>query len=338
VTRRGFIAAVRLHHFNEGVILRHELTLKGPKLDRLKLMEATRCHLSQIFALYSDPSQQADRAFQRHEKELAVVDATTDDGTHHTLWKVADRETIGAVARVLAPQKLYIADGHHRYETMLALRNRMRERAGGKLDSDSTGEFGTMFLANMDDPGLLVLPTHRLVHSVANFDAAELVASLSHFFLIKVVADADNPTAAHRLLAAARGGPSFAMMFPNSRDVHILTLRANFEPESVGLTKASVISQLDVTVLHSVVLEHLLNIDKEAQEAKTHIFYYKDIEAAIAERERGQVLFLMNATPVEQVRRVSDAGKVMPQKSTFFYPKIASGIVFNRIDPNESVS
>ena len=336
--RMGFVAAVRLHQFDEGVILRHELTLSGPKVDRLKLMGATGCHLSQIFALYSDPSLETDRAFARHEKATPDLDAVSDDGTRHLLWKVTDRETIGEVTRVLAARKLYIADGHHRYETMLALRDQMREAAGGELDSDSSGEFGTIFLANMDDPGLVVLPTHRLVHSLPTFDANELLKGLEAYFSIRSVDEADNATATRRLLAdAAKRGPSIAMMFPESPRVHLLSLRADFHPVSVGLELPMVLRQLDVTILHAVVIEHLLGIDKAAQEAKTNLAYFKDTAAAIAQRGQGQVLFLMNPTPVEQVRQVSDAGEVMPQKSTFFFPKIASGIVFNRIDPTESV-
>lgn len=339
VTRRGFIAAVRLHRFDEGVILRHELTLKGPKIDRLNLMKATGAHLSQIFTLYSDPAQETDRAFAAVEKGEPVFDGVTDDGTRHRLWRVTDRETIGQVAKVIASRKLYIADGHHRYETMIALRDHMREQAGGELDRDSAGEYGTLFLANMDDPGLVVLPTHRLVHSLADFDSAALLDKASRFFTARSIeGGASDAASIRRLLAdAGTSGPSVALVLPGSDDAHVLTLKPDFDPAGAGLELPAVLRQLDVSVLHGVIFEHILGITKEAQEAKTNLRYYKDTTKALAERGEGQALFLMNATPVAQVRAVSDAGEVMPQKSTFFYPKIASGVLFTKVDPAESL-
>ena len=182
VVRRGFIAAVRLHRFAERIILPHERTLAGPKADRLKLMEATGAHFSQIFTLYSDPAGETDRAFAAAEARQPAVDGTTADGTRHIVWRVDDAETLGRVARALAPRPLYIADGHHRYETMVALRDRMRERAGGALDSRSPGEFGTLFLCNMDDPGLVVLPIHRLVFGLADFQPDRFLAAIARWF------------------------------------------------------------------------------------------------------------------------------------------------------------
>jgi uncharacterized protein (DUF1015 family) len=340
VTRRGFIAAVRLHRFDEGVILRHELTLKGPKIDRLNLMKATGAHLSQIFTLYSDPAGETDRAFERIEKTEPVLDGVTDDGTRHRLWRVDDREVIGQVARVIASRKLYIADGHHRYETMVAFRDHMREQAGGELDRDSAGEFGTLFLANMDDPGLVVLPTHRLVHGVDGFDSAALLEKVAAFFTVRTIEGGAAAAASIRRLLADAGssGPSVAAVFPGSDDAHVLTLRPDFDPAAAGLELPAAVRSLDVSLLHGVVFEQILGITKEAQEAKTNLRYYKDTAKALAERGEGQALFVMNATPVQQVRAVSDAGEVMPQKSTFFYPKIASGVLFNKIDPSESLT
>ena len=339
VTRRGFIAAVRLHRFDEGVILRHELTLKGPKIDRLNLMKATGAHLSQIFTLYSDPAGETDRAFAPVEKEPPVLDGVTDDGTRHRLWRVTDRELIGQVARVIASRKLYIADGHHRYETMVAFRDHLREQAGGELERDSAAEFGTLFLANMDDPGLVVLPTHRLVHSLPDFDRAALLEKAAAFFSVRTIeGGAASAASVRRLLTdAGTSGPSVAAVFPGSDDAHVLTLRPDFDPATAGLELPAVLRRLDVSLLHGVVFEHILGITKEAQESKTNLRYYKDTEKALAERDQGQALFLMNPTPVHQVRAVSDAGEVMPQKSTFFYPKIASGVVFTRIDPSETI-
>jgi len=340
VTRRGFIAAVRLHRFDERVVLPHERTLSGPKADRLKLMDATQAHFSQIFTLYSDPAGETDRAFAAAEARPANIDGTTGDGTHHLLWRVDDAETIGRVTRALAPLKLYIADGHHRYETMLALRDRMRERAGGELDGRSPAEFGTLFLCNMDDPGLVVLPIHRLVFGLADFTPEGFLARLNQWFdsstLVGAARDADAVREA--LAQSSRRRPSFVAAFPG-RDPELLSLKGGISPEKAGVRGAPAVSSLDVSVLHGLVLEQALGIDRAAQEAQTHIEYVKDTAKALARAAagEGQVAFLMNPTRVEQVKAVADAGEFMPQKSTFFYPKIASGAVINPIRPDETL-
>lgn len=341
VTRRGFIAAVRLHNFDEGVILPHERTLKGPKIDRLALMDACSAHFSQIFTMYSDPSGETDRIFARAENRRPVLSGTTDDGTVHKVWRVDNREAIGTLQRLLAPMKLYIADGHHRYETMLALRERFRERAGGDLTRNSAAQFGTMFLANMSDPGLVVLPTHRLVHSVDGFSPEELLQAAREYFDISTIHNgALNAKGLRATLAdAASRRPCFAAIWPFHDHAALFSLKDGVAPAAIGLDGHPALTGLDVSLLHGLVLENLLGIDRAAQEAQTNIEYIKDTQKAldaIAEC-KGQVCFIMNPTRVDQVKAVSDAHEVMPQKSTFFYPKIASGVVFNRISVEEEL-
>lgn len=338
VTRRGFIAAVRLHNFDEHVILRHERTLNGPKIDRLKLWQATQCHLSQIFTLYSDPERVVDESFFYSESLEADIDGTTEDGTRHLLWRVTDPEVIATLAEQMADKKLYIADGHHRYETMLALRDTLLQEHQN-ADERSSLRFGMMFLANIDDPGLVVLPTHRMIHSVAKLDVDVLREKLQRYFSLREVqASVDQARELRRELAkAAKQGPSFAMMEPGKASVCILTLKAEADLAAAGLTGSKETLALDVTLLHELVLDRSLGIDRAAQEAQTNIEYYKDTQKALdaCAAGTGQLLFLMNATLVSQVVAVSDADEVMPQKSTFFYPKIASGMVFNPIAADE---
>ena len=328
MTRRGFIAAVRLHDFSERVILPHERTLKGPKIDRLKLMDATRTHTSQIFSLYSDPSGASDQLFESLERGEPVIDGVTDDGTRHRMWECTDAEVIAELRRIVGPLSLYIADGHHRYETMLALRDQLN--AEGALDASSSANFGTLFVANMDDPGMVVMPTHRMVHSVTGFDPERLLAAAAADFDLGDV-DATAP-AIHQALAQAKR-PAFVAVIPGADKATLFELRTS----PAGLE--GVLGELDVTVLHSLVLENILGIDKAAQEAKTNINYIKTDEKAMAAlaKGQGQVCFMMRATPVSQVKACSDAGEFMPQKSTFFVPKIASGIVYRGIDRNEDL-
>ena len=337
ITRRGFIAAVRLHAFDERIILPHERTLSGPKVDRLKLMDATGAHFSQIFTLYSDPSGESDRAFATAESARPTIDGTTADGTRHLLWRVDDAVTVGRVVRLLAPLKLYIADGHHRYETMLALRDRLRERAGGDLDSRSNANFGCMFLCNMDDPGLVVLPIHRLVFGLDGFDREAIHKKVQRWFDVTPLPAVDAASVKTALADASRVRPSVVAAFA---DKSAVLLQLKPEVHAAATAKGSPIARsLDVSVLHELVLESALGIDRAAQAAQSNIRYYKDTADLLARvaRGEGQVAFVMHPTRVEQVKAVADASEIMPQKSTFFYPKIASGTVINPIRPEEAL-
>jgi uncharacterized protein (DUF1015 family) len=339
ITRRGFIAAVRLHAFDEGVILPHERTLKGPKLDRLRLMRATRAQLSQVFGLYRDPEHRLDEALAAAERDPPYLDGTTDEGTRHLMWRVTDPEVLAKVAKMLANQPIYLADGHHRYETLLALRDELAAGRGGQLDPRSAARFGAIFLANLDDPGLVVLPTHRLVHSLTSFDAGALLSRARAHFEVSTIAGAATDADAIRRALASSGEtrPTLAAVFPGEDDVALLALRGDFDPFAAGLAGPRALTGLDVTLLHELVLERILGVDRAAQEAQLNLTYVKDTGEALAKVRAGeaQVGLLMNATPVDQIRAVADAGEVMPQKSTFFYPKIASGIVMHALDPDE---
>lgn len=340
VTRRGFIAAVRLHAFDEGVILPHERTLRGPKVDRLSLMAATHAHFSQIFTMYADPSGETDRLFSQVEHSAPLIDAATDEGTRHRLWRVHNQELIGKLRRIMAPLKLYIADGHHRYETMLALRERFREQHG-ELSLHSAAQYGTMFLANMNDPGLVVLPTHRIVHGLAAFEPEQLIEDAREYFDVTTVEQ--GGLSAERLrpaiAEASARRPSFAAVWPFHDDAALLSLKPGVDLAAAGLSGHPALTHLDVSLLHGLVLENLMGIDRAAQESQTHIEYVKDTQKALdlVADCKGQIGFIMNPTRVDQVKAVADAHEVMPQKSTFFYPKIASGIVFHSIDPGEEL-
>ncbi len=336
VVRRGFICRVRLHRFAEGVILPHERTLAGPKADRLKLKRATRTHLSQVFGLYDDPQREADAAFAELEREEPALHGQTSDGVTHRLWRLTDPAAIAAVQRVLRSRSIYIADGHHRYETMLALREELR-REPGYCGPSSAVEYGSIFLCNVADPGLLVFPTHRVLHSLPGFSLDALLAKLTAYFRIEEAPVPPHSGAEVRKELQQRGtaGPSF-LVVSGGRAVY-MTLRAS--ADLAALSGPAVLRTLDVTLLHALVLEQALGIDRAAQVAQTYLRYVNDNEQALqaARAPDVQAVFLMNPTPVAQVMACSDAGEVMPQKSTYFYPKIASGLVLNPLDPAEPV-
>ena len=329
--RRGFIALLKLEPFAARVVLPHEHTLSGPKVDRLKLMRATRAHFSQIFALYRDPAGEAEALLSPIEEQAPDLDATTSDGCRHRLWAVTDPATIAGVARVLAPKQVMIADGHHRYETMINLRDELRP--AGRPAAQSLADWGTMFFARAEDPGLLVLPTHRLVRGLPAEALAQLRARVQPWF---TVADGDE-TSAHaieeRLAREGAQRVTFALREAGKPGTLWLGLRQEADLSALG---PPALQRLDVTVLHGLLLGPLLGIDAAAMAKQSFLSYTHDMEEALGRIEAGEVQggFLMNATKVDQVLDACEAGFVLPQKSTYFQPKLATGLVMARIDPH----
>jgi len=335
ITRWGFIGTVKLAGYDERVILPHERTLKGPKADRLALMKATETNLSQVFLLFDDPEHLVHAQLGPTMDGAPLVDITTDDGIRHEMWVVDDAARIDAVRAFFEDEAMLIADGHHRYETALAYRD-FRRRAAEEEVADAPYEYVTAFMVNMRDPGLVVYPTHRGVHGVEGFDASALVSRLDAHdaFRVTALTNADATDGRALLEVCAEAGarhPSFVLC-SGALDAPALV-------EFTGDVRSSVFDEetpddvraLDVAVLHEGILDRMLGISKAAQEAKTNLKYYKRLEGAMEAVATGsmQLVVLMNPTPVEQVDRVCRSGGVMPQKSTYFYPKILSGLVIN---------
>jgi uncharacterized protein (DUF1015 family) len=338
ITRKGFICRMRLHRFDEKIVLPHERTLAGPKLDRLKLTRATKAQLSQPFGMYSDPARKTDEAFAAVEREPPAIEARTSDGVVQRLWRLIDEKAIAEVVRLLAALPIYIADGHHRYETLIAYRDEVRAARGGAVSPRASTEFAAIFLCNMDDPGLVVFPTHRVVHGVPAFRFTDVVDKARRWFSVDEAEVGDPATVRAELARRGERGPSFVLV--DGTKLAYLTLRADADLSSVPeLAGPAVLRTLDVTLLHALVIEALLGVDRVAQERQTNLRYVKDFaQAMAAAREPDvQAVLLMNPTKVHEVKAVADAGEVMPQKSTFFYPKIASGLVLNPLDPDEMV-
>ncbi len=338
MTRRGFLALVRLVPLSERVVLPHERTLTGPKEDRLRLFRATRTNLSPGFMLYRDPRGTLDAPL---ETGTLLTEFSTRDGVHHALAKVTARDAVSALVKGIAESTLLIADGHHRYETAV---HYAREVSATHPDASPRAEhrYFMTFLVNGDDPNLVVFPTHRFVHSLPGFSLDDLLAKASPWFTVRGLASA---TGAETLLGelgrAKASGPSFVAAGGDGRAL-LLTLRTDIDiaaHPTLG-KRPEVLRRTDVAVLHSALLEDLLGITQEAQAAKTNLWYPQDAAQALRELRggKGQVLFLMNATPVAEVRRVAEAGEVMPQKSTFFYPKVLTGLAIHTLEPSRTVA
>jgi uncharacterized protein (DUF1015 family) len=338
VTRRGFLGLVRTVPFSDRVVLPHERTLSGPKEDRLKLFRATKTNLSPGFMLYRDPEGVVDAALVGGEE---VARFNTDDGVEHVLRKVSDPVALKKVTEHVKGSSLLIADGHHRYETSLRYAQEITEQ-NTNAGERAAHKFFMVFFANGDDPNLVVFATHRHIHSLPSFDEAKTLAALEGLFAVRALpAGASADTIMNELAASGATAPSFAMCLPNG-GAYLLSLRAGADlaqhPVLGSVTKE--LRNTDVAILHGAVLEHVLGINKEAQAAKTNIYYPQDPSAVLGELRggKGQVLFLMNPTPVAHVREVAEAGEVMPQKSTFFFPKVMTGLCIHTLEPTRQVA
>jgi uncharacterized protein (DUF1015 family) len=335
-TRTGFFGKARLSRFGEGPIMPHERTLTGPKLDRLRLYRTTRTNLSPIFGMFQDPDGEILEHLQRAMQAAPTAEAQMG-GVQNKLWRLEDSEAVEALRRALAPKKLYIADGHHRYETGLAYRDERRQAATGAPAGEEPGyESILMFSAAVEDPGMVVFPTHRLVFGLEPFSAGALTERLSRFFDVTPAPEGAEAAVAALARAGERGN---AFLLATASGRHLLSAKADAPWDEVAaLPEHPALRGLDVAVLHAVVLEHVLGISKEAQASQTNLCYSKDAREALEAPARGfdgraiQAAFLMNPTKVGEVIAVANAGEVMPQKSTFFYPKIPSGLVLYPLD------
>ena len=335
--RRGFLGLVRLASYAEKTVLPHERTLSGPKEDRLKLFRATRTNLSPGFLLYSDPQKALDAPIA---SGTALADFRTPDGVTHKLTKISSPEAIRTIAEVASRAPLLIADGHHRYETALRMRDEIEAElvAKGKAPppdapaSEAPHRFFMVFFANGDDPGLQVYPTHRHVHDAPGCTFDVLLEQATKLFdVTNLSGDADS-------FLSALAKPQRASFVACAKDgrAALLTLKENADLASHPILGKQIpeLRATDVAILHAAILEEIWGISKEAQAAKTNLWYPQDANAALADLRsgKGDCLFLMNATPPSVVRKVAEAGEVMPQKSTFFYPKVATGLTIHLLD------
>ncbi len=324
---RGLIARVRLEEFSAGVVLPHEETLSKAKEDRFQLMGATHCNFSQIYCLYQDEAQSTRQRLDNLASGCAPRYDFSDGLVTHRLWVVNDPEAIAAIQEDFAARKLYIADGHHRYETALNFQRHLREAGAFCPGAD----YVMMFLAAMDDPGLVVFPTHRLVRGLAQFDGEALLRACETAFAVEAL---EGPAAAQAALDAAYQEGRHAFAYFDGTRRALLTLRPGEDLSSLLPEKSPAYRGLDVTILHTLVLERLLGIDKENMANQVNLTYTRsaqEAEDSVAQGE-SQCCFLLNPTRVEEIGAVAQAGEKMPQKSTYFYPKLLTGLVMNNLE------
>lgn len=307
LTRKGFIGLGKVEDYSAGVVHRHEQTLSGPKKDRLQVLRHTRAHFGQIFMLYPDREGAVDRELDVAAQGAPVLDVTDELGARHRLWPVTDPSRIARIQELMAPLKLLIADGHHRYETSLNYRD--------ENPRDPAAQYTMMTFVNMYSPGLKILATHRVVRGVREFSMEALLKKAGAWKVHKF----DSIDELKHELGKAKAGWV---------RIGVVTME-----EACLLERARQDSELDVPVLHREILGGWLGIGEEAVRDEKHIQYVRGIDAAAAEvREGGaQAAFLLEPTPIEDMARIAFADGVMPQKSTDFYPKLLSGVTIYRL-------
>lgn len=301
LTREGVLCRLQLETFASGLVRPHERTFPGPKADRLALLRATGGYLSPIFGLYAGAGPSLREEFGRLANATPTEDVVDPGGDGHRLWAVTDPAVIARVQAALAPESILIADGHHRYETALNFR-----AEGGPSTV-------LAFLADMHDPGLVILPTHRLVRGPLRLDPAGLEAALRQSFDV-VPMPANTPRAAGEI----------DCVLPDRR----LRLRPAAAATAAIAGLPPTLRSLDVSLFRHAILEPILQVDSHACE-----FTHDDAEAIAAVPSRAAAAFLVNPPTIDEVREVCLAGEVMPEKSTYFYPKLADGFVFDLFDP-----
>jgi uncharacterized protein (DUF1015 family) len=328
LTRKGFIGVVRVEEFEKGVILPHERTLSKPKADRLNMTRATEKDFEQIFLLYDDPQARVDVALAPHG--VPTLEATDEYGVYQRVWAITDPDRIAAVRTFLKDKTMLIADGHHRYETALNYRKEMEATIA--VEQDAALRFKTAAFINIADPGLVILPTHRLLFNLPAFDPVATIKKLSVFFSVEPIpADSieqelTRRAADHVLALYAGPGRSWLLRLVDKAAVDRLVRDRSTDYKG-----------LDVTILHSLVIEHAFGVP--AEKVEDHVAYERKATATIAavDSSKYQAALLLNPTRAEQVSRVAAHGERMPQKSTDFYPKLVSGLVFFDVGRYERV-
>jgi uncharacterized protein (DUF1015 family) len=326
--RKGLIALGKLEDYHAKVVFPHERTLTGPKQDRLSLLRATQAHFESIFMLYKDDERTVDGLLDQQTANPPAISVVDEYGVEHTVWPIDDPATITRLQQFMADRPLIIADGHHRYETALAYRSERRAETGSS-DETAPHEYMLMTFFNTESEGLTILPTHRLVSNLDSFDSEKFLQFASRHFEINRVAVGETAALRQQLEAEGRSRMTIGFYPSASEWFHLLSFRPGEESALLLADLSPRQQQLDVIVLHRILIEQGLGIDPKAVEAQKHIVYLREFEAGIeaVRQGRAQVCFFLNPTRIGQMCEVALAGEVMPQKSTDFYPKLLSGLV-----------
>ena len=350
--RKGLISLVGLSEFGEGVVKPHEETFDSVIKDRLRLLDTTKAQFSQIFSLFSDEENRVLTLLDAVREQDPMGSITDDDGCIHSLYRITDGDAIRQVQEFFTDKSLYIADGHHRYTTALAYKKMQQERKADFSDKDPANHI-MMYLCPMEDPGLSVLPTHRLLHWPGTLSVDNLQTRLAPWFEMEEIENGTREVLLAEVLArmdeAEQSAPAqavttFGVYHPGEDRCFLLTMKP--ETEQLLKDKPEQLQELDVVILSEVIIHGALELGHHRCEEENLIHYFSDpdeaMDVAVKECTHSDtvtpLLFVMNPTRVKQVKQVADEGLIMPHKSTYFYPKIMTGLLFNQQIDGEEIN
>ena len=327
---KGIICRVKLEEFSKGIILPHEFTLSKAKEDRLSLMKATNCNFSQIYSLYMDGGKNTLGKIDSLSKSEPDIQLQDNDNVTHRIWIIKDEKAIADISSDFTDRKLYIADGHHRYETALNYRNYLREQ--GLAKEGDACDYQMMMLVDMEHPGLVVFPTHRLVRNLDSFNAERVIDGCKEYF--DVTEHSDINTIESTLMELYNQGKKAYAFYCGGSSYKLLVLKDTNIIKKLLPNASTATQQLDVTILHTLILEKIFGIDAENMAKQINLTYTKIFDEAISSVQQGnsQCAFILNPTRVSEIREVASNGEKMPQKSTYFYPKMITGLVMNQLE------
>lgn len=342
-TRNGFICALKLEDFSFGTVRPHERTFQNVKDERLGLMLSCHANLSPVFSLYGDPENLVDSTLREGREPEPVIDFTDIHGLTHRVWKVADPDALQKAAGLMVEKTIFIADGHHRYETGLNYRTIRRGRAKMR-DPHGSYEYIMMYLSNMNDEGLTILPTHRMLRNLNGIKVEEFLDAAHAFFDISSFEqDSAGEQAWTKALLDGGTHKENVIGFCSRENGPLFVLKAKREKVSQYLAEkglAGVLHRLDVVVLDQVILRNLLHLSDEFLANEKNIHFKHSLCEALSHVRSGEYEagFFINHTRIEQVEEVASAGLIMPHKSTYFYPKVGSGLAIRLLDGDEKVA
>jgi uncharacterized protein (DUF1015 family) len=338
--RLGFIALLRLEDMGRGKVFPHEETLSKPKLDRIELIRATAANLDCVFAMFSDEKLKVVKALKPATKRKPTIEVKDHENTINRLWRVDQRSVIGKIVKEMKDKPVFIADGHHRYEAALRYKAEMREKNTRFTEEESYNHI-MMYFAPVENPGLVVLPIHRLIRPLPYLEVSRFEEELKNYF--EVMEYPFGPRTLEkqkakllREIEKRQGRHAFGMAIKEVNKLYLLALR---NPEAVDMLveeeKPEAWKRLDVTILRALVLEKILNVPNEE-----YLAFTKDADEAIDKVRNGefQIAFLLNPTQVSDILTIASKFEKMPQKSTYFYPKLLTGLVMHRIVHGEKVA
>lgn len=348
--RKGFVCLVGLAEFSEGVVKPHEKTFDTVIQDRLKLTACCQAQFSQVFSLFPDKDNEVIGLLEKG-RGVPVGSVTDADGCIHSLHRVADPAIIRKIQSLFLEKSLYIADGHHRYTTALAYRKLIQEQEGG-LSEKSAANHIMMYLCPMEDPGLSVLPTHRLLNWPGKMTVDELTSRLARGFILEEVTHGSREVLIGEVLARMdeieqtspqKTSTTFGVYHPGEDRCFLLRMKP--EAGSALVDREECLRELDVVILSNLIIEKYFELDYHRCEQENLIQYFSDPDEALDVAVKNctdfenimPLLFVMNPTRVEQVKNVADRGRIMPHKSTYFYPKVMTGLLFNQLVKDEVI-